>query len=373
MAYLVKEVANDKEFKKFYQFQNELYKNCEVYVPSLDRDQKKTLSQAPPLEYCKQKLFLAWDEKGEVVGRINAIINPRYNELYGTKRMRFGWFDFKEDIEIARQLLDAAIAWGISEGMDEIHGPLGYNTMYKQGMVVEGFDSIPPVNCLYNYSYYPKFMEELGYTKECDWIQYKLGGTQALPEKLQRISNMLMQRYNLRIVDVEKLKKDSNLIADFFYNFNRSFMTVHNFVPLTEAEIKEEGRQYIGQMKSDLTCFVLDEEDKIATFGITTPFISKAFKKAGGKLFPFGWWHILRGMKNYEALDLMMVGSDPKWAGKGLSAIFYTHLTHNFQNMGIKYAITNPQIEDNPAIKVWDSFPDRELYIRRRCYIKKIR
>ncbi|MCF0172492.1 MAG: N-acetyltransferase, partial [Bacteroidales bacterium] len=155
MKYTVTEVKGSSDFKTFYQFQNKLYKDCETYVPSLDFDQKKTLSSAPPLAYCKQKLMLARDESGRVVGRINAIINPRYNELYQTKRMRFGWFDFEKDIEIARALLDAAIEWGKSEGMEEIHGPLGYNTMYKQGMVVEGFDSMPPVNCLYNYPYYP--------------------------------------------------------------------------------------------------------------------------------------------------------------------------------------------------------------------------
>ncbi|MDD4670218.1 MAG: N-acetyltransferase [Bacteroidales bacterium] len=372
MTYTIREVHTKSEFRQFYQFQNKLYKHCKVYVPTLDFDQKKTFSKSPALEYCRQKLLLAYDGK-MVVGRVCAIINPRYNELYHTKRMRFGWIDFENDIEIAKLLLDAAQQWGKSEGMEEIHGPLGYNTMYKQGMVVEGFDSVPPVNCLYNFSYYPEFMEQLGFEKECDWIQYKLNATQGAPDKLKRMSKLLLERYNLKIVDVKELKKCRDLIHDFFYNFNRSFMSVHNFIPLTEHEIEEEGKMYISQLRSELTCFVMDDSDKIASFGICIPNMSPALQKAGGRLFPFGWYHLIRGRSHYNSIDLMMVGSDPAWNNKGLSAIFHTQLAHNFAERGIEYAITNPQIETNSAVKVWDSYPDREDYIRRRCYIKPIK
>ncbi len=372
MAIIVKEVSNSSEFKKFYQFQNKLYKDCDVYVPSLDYDQKHTLKHAPSLDYCKQKLMLAWDGD-RAVGRINAMINPRYNEMYKTARIRFGWFDFEENYDVAKALINAAVKWGIQEGMTEIHGPVGYNSMYKQGMVVDGFDSVPPVNCLYNYPYYPEYMEKMGFEKECDWIQYRLGGSQQLPEKLERISAILLKKYNLRIEDVRKLKKNQDIISAFFYNFNRSFMSVHNFVPLTDKEIKEEGRQYISQMRSELTCFVMDENNKIASFGIATPDLSPAFKKANGRIFPLGWYYIKRAMSHYDNIDLMMVGSDPEWENKGLSSIFHTQLCHNFNERGVKYCITNPQIDTNPAVKVWESYPDVENYIRRRCYIRKIK
>ncbi|MDD2292998.1 MAG: hypothetical protein PHD07_02155 [Bacteroidales bacterium] len=374
MAYTVKEIliTDKSEFKKFYQFQNKLYRDCKTYVPSFDFDQKKTLSQSPPLDYCRQKLFLAYDGK-RVVGRVLAVINPRYNELYDTRRIRFGWFDFENDFEIAKMLIDAVEDWGRQEGMVDMHGPLGYNTMYRQGMVVEGFDSVPPVNCLYNYPYYPEFMDKMGFEKECDWIQYKLNAMQGAPEKLKKMSKLLLERYDLKVVDVKKLIKNQDLIHDFFYNFNRSFMSVHNFIPLTEKEIAEEGRLYISQMRSELTCFVMDADDKIASFGICTPDMSRAFKKANGKIFPLGWAYILWAKSHYKGIDLMMVGSDPKWKDKGLSAIFHTQLAAEFSERGIEYGITNPQVETNAAVKVWDSYPDREDYIRRRCYIKNIK
>lgn len=372
MQYTVREVRNAREFRQFYQFQNRLYKNCPAYVPSLDFDQKHTLSHSPCLDYCQQKLMLCFDEQGRVAGRCAAILNPRYNELYGTRRMRFGWTDFIDDFEAARTLLEAAEAWGRSQGMTEIHGPLGYNTMYKQGLVVEGFDSIPQSNNLYNFPYYKDFLERLGYTKEADWIQYRFGTDQVLPEKLHRIANLLLQRYKLRIADIAQLKRRQDLIAKFFKEYNETFLSVRNFVPFTEREIAEEGGNYIDRLSNDLSCIVLDADQDIAAFGICIPSLSRALQKAGGHLFPLGWWYLLQAQKRYETVDMMLVGVSPKWRDKGLSAILHDQLGRRWQELGVKECISNPQFEDNPALKVWDAYERKELFVRRRVYIKSI-
>ena len=181
----VKEVSTKKEFRIFYTFQNRLYKNVPNYVPSLNIDQKVTLKSDPAIEYCERKLWLAWKD-GKAVGRIQGIINPRYNEFYNLKRIRFGWFDFIEDFEVAKALLDTAMAWGRERGMTEIHGPLAYNTLGRQGMLVEGYENLPPTNCLYNFPYYVDYMNKLGFEKEADWVQYKLNAMQGVPDKLRR-------------------------------------------------------------------------------------------------------------------------------------------------------------------------------------------
>lgn len=372
MRYTVREVANAREFKQFYQFQNRLYRDCPTYVPSLDYDQKKTLTQSPCLEYCQQKLLLCFDENGRVAGRCCAIINPRYNELYGTRRMRFGWTDFVEDFDAARALLSAAEDWGRSQGMTEIHGPLGYNSMYKQGLVVEGFDSVPQSNNLYNFPYYKDFLERLGFVKEADWLQYRLRANQPLPEKLHRLSDLLMKRYRLQIADVAQLKKRKDLIEKFFKGYNESFRSVHNFVPFTEKEIAEEGAAYIDLLSNDLCCIVLDADEDVAAFGICFPSLSKALKKADGGLFPLGWWHILQARKHYDTVDMVLVGVNPKWLDKGLSSIVHAQISNSFVRNGVRWCITNPQFEDNLALKVWDAYDDKEFYIRRRVYIKKI-
>ena len=373
MQVTVKEVSNKKEFKAFYQFQNKLYKGCPQYVPSLDADQKSTLTSDHALDYCTRKMWLAY-KGNRVVGRIQGIINPRYNEFYNLKRIRFGWFDFEEDIEIAKALLDTAMAWGREQGMTEVHGPLFYNTLGKQGMLVEGFENTPPYNCLYNYPYYVEYMEKLGFVKEADWIQYRLNGSQGAPEKLKRMADILMKRYNLRMLDIRTIKGDlkKELVAKFFAIYNECFKAVHNFIPLTQKEIEKTGNAYFSLLKPELTCMVVDENNDIAAFGLCFPSLSEALKKADGSLFPFGWYHLLKAYRKYDTIDLMMVGSNPVWAQRGLSAIYHNNLATNFQELKLKYCITNPQLDTNTAaIKVWESY-DTEPFMRRRCWIKAL-
>ena len=372
MHYTVREVGNAREFKLFYQFQNRLYRDCSVYVPSLDLDQKHTLAHSPCLDYCRQKLLLCFDESGRVAGRCAAIINPRYNELYGTRRMRFGWTDFIEDFDAARALLSTAEAWGHSLGMTEIHGPLGYNTMYKQGLVVEGFDSVPQSNNLYNFPYYKDFLERLGFVKEADWLQYRFEVGQPLPERLHRMADLLLQRHGLRIADIDALKRRKDVIARFFKEYNAAFRSVRNFVPFTEREIEEEGGNYVRRLSNDLSCIVLDSEGGIAAFAICIPSLSRALQKARGQLFPLGWWQLLRAQKRYDTVDMMLVGVSPRWRDKGLSAILHSYLGRRWQQLGVKQAISNPQFEDNPAIKVWDTYAQKEFFIRRRVYLKPL-
>lgn len=373
MQIVVKEVSNPKEFKIFYQFQNNLYRDCKEYVPTLDADQIASLKNNPALEYCKRRMLLAY--RGErVVGRIMGIINPRFNDYYKKKYIRFGWFDFENDIEIARTLLDAIKNWGREEGMDHIHGPLAYNTLGRQGMLIEGFENIPPTNCLYNYRYYPDFMQRLGYEKEVDWVQYKLSATQGAPDKLIRMADILMKRYKLHLLDISKInhKTRQELIEKFFKIYNECFTAVHNFIPLTKKEIDETGIMYFKLLRPELTCLVMDEKNDIAAFGICMPSLSKAFQRARGKVFPFGWYYLFRDYREYDTIDLMMVGSNPEWAEKGLSAIYHANLAANFKKYPIKIAITNPQIDSNTAaVKVWESY-EKEPFMRRRCWVKEI-
>ena len=372
MKYTVREVSGRKELRQFCRFANKLYKGCPHYVPSLDYDQLHTLAHSPALESCRQKLLLAFDEGGKVVGRCCAIINDKYNELYSTRRMRFGWMDYVDDIEVARSLFEAAEAWGRAEGMTEIHGPMGYNTMYKQGMVVEGFESLPQFNNLYNHAYYPQFLERLGFEKEADWLQYVIPVDQPAPERLERLAGIIAGRYHLKVADLEEIKKEKDIIPKFFARYNEAFGTVRNFIPFSESEMAEEGANYIKLLDNRYSCIITDSDGEIAAFAICVPSISKALQKTGGSLFPLGWYHILRARRKPELLDMMLIGASPKWATKGISALLHMNLMRSCKASGVKLAISNPQFEDNNALKIWDSYDAKTLYIRRRCYIKKI-
>lgn len=371
-AYQIKEVSGRKDLMRFIKFPDELYRTCEQYVPALHAGQAKNLMHSAALAHCERKMWIVEDGR-KVVGRICGIINRRYNEKYNTKRVRFGWFDTINDIEVARLLIDTASAWAKAQGMDEIHGPLQYNTFGRQGMLVEGFDKVAPFSCLYNYPYYCELMEQLGFEKECDWIQYRMAADQQVPEKMQNIAARLMERYNLRVADFDSMKKNPENFRKFFKAYNESFDgMVYNFVPFTQAEIEEEIKEIAGQLDKRLCCVLMDEDDEVAAFGISTPWLSEAMKKAKGSLFPFGWYHALKAKNDLENIDLMLSGAAPKWQKTGISAVFHCIMAEQYRKNGVKWAVANPQIETNMAVNVWEKYENKQLWLRRRCWIKRI-
>ena len=371
-AYTIREVTGRRDLRRFIRFPDQLYKGCDQYVPALHKGQEFDLMHSPSLEYCTRKMWLALDEKGNVVGRICCIINPRYNEKYGTRRARFGWFDLIDDVEVGRLLISTAGKWAEENGMEELHGPLQYNTLGRQGMLVEGFDKLAPFSCLYNYPYYVDIMQELGFEKECDWLQYRMPADQGVDDRMKAIARRLMDRYKLKVADFDRLKKDREQVMKFFRIYNESFDgTVYNFIPFTQAEIDYEVRQIMGQLDSRLCCVLMDEDDEVAGFGISTPCLSRAMQKAKGSLFPFGWIHALRAKRNFETLDLMINGAAPKWQKTGISSVYHTLLAEKYKECGARWGVANPQIETNLAVNVWDRY-EHELWMRRRCWIRKI-
>ena len=370
--YRVKEVLGKRDLKRFIKFPERLYEGCGQYVPPLHKGQEHELMHAASLQYCRRKMWLAENEAGEVVGRLCAVINPRYNEKYGTRRVRFGWFDLINDLRVAEVLFAAAEGWAREEGMDEIHGPLYYNTLGRQGMLIEGFDKLAPFSCLYNYPYYVDIMQQLGFEKECDWIQYMMPADQGVEDKLKAISSRIMERYRLHVADFDKLKKDREMVRKFFKTYNECYDgNVYNFVPFTEAEIEEEIDTIIGQLDKRLCCVIMDEDNEVAAFGVAIPSLSTAMQKAKGSMFPFGWYHLLKAMNDFTHLDLMLEGAAPKWQNTGISAVFHGMMAAQFQALGSKWALANPQIETNTAVNVWGRYT-HELWLRRRCWIKKI-
>ena len=369
--YKLTEVRTRKDLDRFISFPDELYRSCPQYVPALHSDQRKSLTRVSTLSYCCRKMWMVLDG-GKVVGRICGMMNPRYNALYGKRRARFGWFDTIDDPEVARLLLGAAEDWARGLGMNEIHGPLYYNTLGKQGMLIEGFGNIPPFNCIYNYPYYKDLVEALGFEKECDWVQYRLDAGQGVPEKARRVADLVMQRYKLHFGSFDRLKKDKAMVREFFRVYNESFSdSVHNFIPFTPEEIEEEAAGAIPFISDKASSILFDEDGGIVAFGVSFPSISRALQKARGRLFPFGWIHLLRALGDYETTDLMINGAVPEWQNKGVSAVYYREMAEKAKRIGNKFAITNPQIETNSAVNIWNSY-DRELFLRRRCYSKKI-
>lgn len=369
--YKVVEVQSKADLAKFIKFPDELYKRCPQYVPALHNEQRKALTKSASLKYCKRRMWMVMDGK-KVLGRICAIINPRYNDLYKVCRVRFGWFDTINDPAVAKLLVSTAEKWARSEGMTEIHGPLYYNTMGKQGMLVEGFENIPPFNCLYNYPYYNDLLEGLGFEKECDWLQYKMVANHGVPDKTRRVASIVTEKYKLHIGSIEELKRDPSRVRHFFDVYNRSLASVYNFIPLTDEEIEEESSSVMRYLTDKTSCVVLDEKENLVAFGIAFPSISKALQKCRGHVFPFGWIHLLRAAHDFEYTDLMINGAVSEWQNTGVSALYYRELADRAIKIGNRFAVSNPQIEADVAVNIWNNY-EHEPYMRRRCYIKKIK
>ncbi len=367
--YKIVEVTGKRDLMKFIKFPDRLYKDCPQYVPPLHSEQVYSLTKVSTLSYCQRKMWLVKDGK-RVVGRICAMINPRYNARYDKKRARFGWFDLINDLEVAKLLLGTAEDWARENGMTEVHGPLYYNTLGKQGMLVEGYENIPPFNCLYNYPYYNDLITALGYEKECDWIQYKMLANQGVQDKVKRIARLLKERFNLHEGSLDKLKKDLKMARYFFDVYNKSFAdSVYNFIPFTKEEIEEEIKISMRFVSDKTSSIIFDENNELVAF--TFPTLSRALQKAKGRLFPFGWIYFLRAFWRYDTVDLMLNGAVPKWQNKGVSAIYHCAMSDKYQAAGVRWAIANPQIETNSAVNVWGKY-ENELYMRRRCYVKSI-
>lgn len=366
------EAKTKKEMRQFIMFPFELYKNDSNWVPPLIFDEWNTFNpkKNPSFEFCDAAFFLALKD-GKVAGRIAAIINYKANETWKDNKTRFGWIAFIDDEEVSKALLDAAEKWGNEKGMKGIHGPLGFTDMDPEGMLVEGFHNEPAITSAYNFPYAPKHMEKHGFVKSVDWVQYKFKANQPVPEKLERINKLISRKYKVNTIVPKSKKEIKKYIPGFFDALNSSFTQLYGFTKLNEKQIKYYRDAYFGFARPELLCFLTDENEKVVGFGILFPSLSNAFQKAKGRLFPFGFIHILKALRKYDKIDLYFNGVIPEWQHKGVHSLYYVEMNKVAIARGVKTAISTGQLESNiNAVGIWDNY-EKELYFRTRCFIKE--
>ncbi|MDR2410486.1 MAG: hypothetical protein LBE13_20575 [Bacteroidales bacterium] len=364
---VIKEVTTKKEIKQFIHYPKRLYKNCPCYVPPLDASEYKMLTAHPAKSFCDIRLWLAY-KNNKIAGRIGGIINHRYNELKDKKRIRFGWFDVDDDIEIAKALLQTVEKWGKEEHLLEISGPSRYSNMEKQGMLTDGFDVVPSISCEYNYPYYPVFMDKLGYEKEEDYLQFKTE-IKEIPDKIKTLSHLIAQRYKVSIKEFKDKKDLLKYARSFFYALNKSFMRVYNFIPLTDDEIEYLIKNNFSIANKDLIGIIVDETEQVVGFSFCLPSLSKALQKAQGRLFPCGWYHIFKALKKNDTIDFYLTGVLPQW--RGINALYHYQIHKTCIEKGFKYGITNQQLESNQGARIWEKY-GAKVITKRRCYLKKL-
>lgn len=376
MGVVIKEVTSKKELKKFVKFNIDLYKGNPYHVPGLIEEEMVTLDKKknPAFEVCDAIYFLAYKD-GKIAGRIAGMINRKSNEVWNQQRARFGFLDFIDDTEVVNALFEAVEKWAAQQGMREIHGPMGFTDMDHEGMLIEGFDQLGTMAAIYNYPYYPQHMERMGYSKDQDWHEFKIYIPEGIPEKHQRIGEIVKKKYGLKTMKFKKTKEIWPYAQKIFETLNEAYAPLYGFAPLTQKQIDYYVKMYIPMIRLDLvTLIIREEDDTVVGFGISLPSLSKAMQKAKGHLFPFGWIHLLKALKTKpKVIDLYLTGVLPEYQNKGVNALLFNDLIPVYIGLGVEYAESNPELASNNAVQAqWDYFK-REHHKTRRAYIKNLK
>lgn len=376
MSVEISKVQTKKELKEFIHFANDLYKGDEYYAPSLISDDYNTFDPKKngAFDFCQAQMFLAYKE-GKVAGRVMAIINNRANETWKVKQVHYGWIDFINDEEVAKALLDAVAAWGKERGMTDIAGPLGFTDFDPEGMLVEGFERVATIIGIYNYPYYPQILEKLGYTKETDWMEYRITIPDELPERYYKYADIVIAKNKLNVRKVtRRMVNKENYGRKFFKLINETYYKLYGFSLLSDKQIDAYTKLYLGLLDTRMVSFIENENGELVAAGVTMPDLTAALQKCGGKLFPFGWFHLLKAIfwKPCDTLDMLLVGVREDYRGKGLNAVLVTDLYPRLKAMGFKYAETTAELETNDSVQAMWKYFEREQHKRRRVYAKKI-
>lgn len=376
----VVEVTTSKQRKAFVDFFYDLYRDSPYAVPYLYLAEKLTLKPGsnPAFEFCEAQCFLAYND-GKVVGRVAAIINHRANDYWKREIARFGWFDFVDDPKVSEALLLAVEKWGKGKGMTEIAGPFGFEDMDREGMLVDGFDELSSMYVNYNYPYYPKHMDRLGYRKDNDYVEYRIKVPEVTPEKFARTAKLIKTRYHLeeRKFSHREMTKGGRA-RELFNILNITYGNLYGYSQLSTEQIDTITNNYIKLADLNLVTCVVDTEkdDKMVGFGVSFPSFSEALRHTrNGHLLPFGWWHLLKVMKWHKTptVDLLLIGVLPEYRVKGANAIIFNDLISWYRRYGFKYAVTGPQMETNKGVLSQWQYLESEEIRRHRIYVKDIK
>lgn len=373
----IREVLTRGDLRQFVDYPNQLYRDVPQFVPAFygddlaDWDKEKN----PAFRYCDARCWLAWRD-GEIVGRIGAIISHKSNETWNTNRMRFTQVDFIDDPDVSAALFETVENWARELGCDQVHGPLGFCDMDREGMLVEGFDRRSMFITYYNHPYYPEHLERLGYAKDADWVENLI----AIPTpdskegvRLHKIAQRVLKHGNYRVLDItRKSQINTKIIEEVFRLVNKAYAALYSVVELNDEQISKYAKKFLPVVNPDLLALVVDNEDKLVAFGVCAPSMAEPLKKSRGRLFPTGWVGVLKSLNKNDTMDLLLIAVDPELQGTALNAVVMDRILHGANRMGITTAESGPTLEMNERVQAQWKFFEHEQHKRRRCFIKDI-
>lgn len=372
----IKEITSKRELRSFVQFGIDLYKGNPYYCPPIFFDEVNTFDPKsnPALEVCDFVIYLAY-RGGKIVGRIVGIINHRANEAWKVKKCRFGWFDFIDDYDVFKALIDAVAEWGRNRGMTHLNGPVGFTDFDKEGLLIEGFDYNAPMASLYTHPYYIAHYERYGLRKEADWIEFQIQSPREVPERISSFAQLVEERYNLRVV---KVKNSRELKKRYGYTYfdvlDEAYQKLYNYQPMTARQKRYYCDMYFPLINYDFVTMVANEKDEIIAVGLGMPSLSNALRKCQGRLLPFGWYHLIKALKAKKMtdFDLLLIAVRPDYQDRGINALIVNEMVPHFAQYGIQRVETTSILETNSK-SIANFLPfDNIQHKRRRAYIKEL-
>lgn len=372
----IKPVVSRGEMNDFIHIVDRIYKDCPQYVPDLESDIREffNIKTNPGLEFSDVQAFVAYRGK-ECVGRIVGIINRRANEKWKVQNARFSMIEFIDDVDVAKALLDTVAEWGRQRGMTALQGPLGITDFDKEGMLIEDFHLTGTMSTIYNPDYYPRHLEALGFQKEADWVQIRVVIPKEVPDKYVRVAEYARRRLHLRVI---KLTNDDIFKRDYghkiFHLLNQAYSPLFGYSELSDKQTDLFIKKYLGLIDKRFMPIIVNEQEEVVGAAITMGCLSQAMQKAHGRLLPFGWFHLLKALKwkNEGSAEMLLIAVRPDLQAKGVNALFFDDLIRVYNQAGIKWAETGPQLEYNMReLSQWEPMSP-EFVKRRRCYVKEI-
>jgi len=347
MPVVLKDVTTHKEFKEFIRLPEKIHRGHKGWLPPLYMDEKIFFNPLKNHSFdgCDYRLILAYEE-GVVTGRIMGLISHKYNEMNRVKNVRFGFIETYNNQEVAHALISEIENWGKEKGMTKIVGPYGFSDREPQGLLIEGFEYEPVIDSACNFEYMPQLIVNEGYTKELDCVIYRYPLTNPLPENLYKAFDRITSRKDLQFLEFRNKRQVKPWIVPVFRAMNASFGNIYGFVPMSEAEMHEMAKKYLPVMDMEFVKVIVKEGQVIA-FVISMPNMYKGMQKAKGRLFPFGFIHILKAIKTATTVNIMLGAVVPEHQKKGLDLYLFLTTVKSAIKRGMTSVDTHVVMEEN--------------------------
>lgn len=364
------EVKNKEQILKFIQFPLDLYKDNPYFVPSLIKDEREIWDKEknPIYKSAEAKQFLAY-KNNEIVGRIAVMINHLETEVIHEKKVRFGWLDFIDDENVSKALIDEAIKFAKDNDVKLIEGPMGFTNLDKSGMLTKGFDELATMIGLYNFPYYPEHLQKLGMKDGKIWVEFSINFPEVLSEKVEKFSKLIAEKYKLRVLNFKSKKEILPHVDAMFQLLDDTYKTLSTYTPISKEQIQTYKEKYFPFIAKNYVICIVDDQNELVAFAVTMPSYSKALQKSKGKIFPFGWYHFLQAERKNDRANFYLIGIHPEYQRRGVTAIIFKEIYLRFNKMGIKFAETNPELEENKSVQVlWQDY-NPVLHKKRQTFV----